>query len=148
MENQCLVLNCSKSSHFLTSKTENYICIINWNIFFINVWIMWYGQVIKWQNLRWILNILVVVFLNCSCEINFRVPSRYKKGCIILVKKSTVIRSFFFETAKNKKVNKQSNFNANFYMWQPVQMTWSRHKFDCVQNQPLLCEESKALFPN
>ena len=31
-------------------------------------------------------NILVVVFLNCSCEINFRAPSRasrYRKGCVI-----------------------------------------------------------------
>ena len=35
----------------------------------------------------------------------------------------------FFDTAKNKKVNKQSNFNTNFYIWQPVQMTWSRHKY-------------------
>ena len=31
-------------------------------------------------------NILVVVFLNCSCEINFRAPSRYRKGFVIAIK--------------------------------------------------------------
>ena len=79
------------------------------------------------SNFHWIWNILVVVFLNCYCEINFRAPSRYKKGCVIEIKIFHSDLFFFFETAKNKKVNKQSNFDTNFNVWQPVQMTWTAH---------------------
>jgi hypothetical protein len=66
-------------------------------------------------------NILVVVFLNCSCEINFKAPSRYRKGCVIRKKIFHSDSFFFFDTAKNKKVNKQSSstkisrFDENFY---------------------------------
>ena len=44
-------------------------------------------------------NILVVVFLNCSSEINFRAPSRYRKGCMI--RKKNIPQQFllFFDTA-------------------------------------------------
>ncbi len=78
-------------------------------------------------------NILVVVFLNCSCEINFRAPSRpsrYRKGFVIGKKYSTAIPSFFLTQQKIKKVNKQSSstkisrFDENFYA---SNMTWRAH---------------------
>ena len=55
-------------------------------------------------NLHWIWNILVVVFLNCSCEINFRAPSRHRKGCVIKIK-IFHSDSFFFWHGK-KELNK------------------------------------------
>ena len=42
-------------------------------------------------------NTLVFVFLNCSCEIDFRAPSRYRKGCVI-IKEIFQSDSFFFLT--------------------------------------------------
>ena len=51
-------------------------------------------------------NILVVVFLNCSCEINFRAPwapSRYRKDCVIRKKIFHSDSFFFFDTANIKK---------------------------------------------
>ena len=42
---------------------------------------------------------------------------------------------FFFVMAKNKEVNKQSNFNANFYIWRAVQndmiQTYLTYSFSC-----------------
>ena len=117
----------NKSKWVQPLKSVNPIIFQFWLFFatVINVWIMSFGQVVDWQNLHWSLNILVVVvFLNCSCEINFEAPLRYRKGCMILIQK---FHSDFFDTAKNKQVNKQSNFDTNFYICQPVQMTWSIH---------------------
>ena len=80
-------------------------------------------------------NILVVVFLNCSCEINFRAPSstfKIQKRLRDQKKKySTAIPSFFLTQQKIKKVNKQSSstkisrFDENFYV---SNMTWRAHK--------------------
>ena len=73
---------------------------------------------------------MIVVFLNCSCEINFRAPSRYRKGCVIRKKIFHSDSFFFFDTAKNKKVNKQSSstkisrFDENFYA---SNMRWRAH---------------------
>jgi len=87
-------------------------------------------------------NILVVVFLNCSCENNFRAPSRYRKGCMIR-KKIFHSNSFYFLTQqKIKKVNKQSSstkisrFDENFYA---SNMRWRAHKNKLFEvTQPLL----------
>ena len=43
-------------------------------------------------------------FLICSCEIYFEANLRLRKGCVISLKKSTAIRSFF--DSSEKKVNK------------------------------------------
>ena len=70
-----------------------------------------------------ILNILVVVFLNCSCEIKFG-ASWYRKGCKILIQKFRSNSSFW------RNIKKQINIqiSAQFLIQQPVQMTWSKHK--------------------
>ena len=57
------------------------------------------------RNCRRTWNILVVVFLNCSCEINFRAPSRYRKGCVIRIK-IFHSNSFFFWHSKKKQKSK------------------------------------------
>ena len=49
------------------------------------------------------------MFWNCSCEINFRAPSRHKKGRLITIKIFHNDFLLFFYTAKNKTVNKQSS---------------------------------------
>ena len=49
---------------------------------------------------------LVVVFLNCSCEINFRAPSRLQDIEKVSWLEKKIFHSdsfFFFDTAKNKK---------------------------------------------
>ena len=76
-------------------------------------------------------NILVVVFLNCSCEINFKAPSRYRKGCVIRKKIFHSYSFFFLTQQKIIKVNKQSSsmkisrFDVNFYA---SNMRWRAHK--------------------
>ena len=73
---------------------------------------MSYSMRVEPRNFRRTWNILVVVFLNCSCEINFRAPSRLQgieKVSWLEKKYSTVIPSFFLTQQKIKKVNKQSS---------------------------------------
>ena len=65
----------------------------------------------------------VVVSLNCSCEINFWAPSRHRKGCVITIKIFHSDSIFFLTQQKIKKVNKQSNFDTNFNIQRPVEMT-------------------------
>ena len=54
-------------------------------------------------------NILVVVFFNCSCKINFKAPSRYRKGCVIRKKIFHSYSFFFLTQQKIIKLNKQSS---------------------------------------
>ena len=61
-------------------------------------------------------------------------------------KNSTVILSFF-DTAKNKKVNKQSNFDANFYIQRAVQICkW--HDPDIIVQNPIIKVDSTEAFHN
>ena len=63
-----------------------------------------------------------------------------------LYKNSTVIRSFF-DTAKNKKVNKQSNFDANFYIRRAVQICkW--HDLDIIVQNQIIKVDSTGAFHN
>ena len=46
--------------------------------------------------------IFVVVFINCSCEIHFGVPSRFRKGCVISFQ-NFHSNSFFFQHSRKLK---------------------------------------------
>ena len=89
---------------------NNFYCLI-WK-FDIYVLFMSYSMRVEPRNFRRTWNILVVVFLNCSCEINFRAPSRLQDIEKVSWLEKKIFHSdsfFFFDTAKNKKVNKQSS---------------------------------------
>ena len=72
----------------------------------IHAWIMSFGRVTKFQNFR---RIFVVVFLKCSCEINFRAPSRYQKRfCDCNKNIPQWFVPFFWHSKKTKKeINSQ-----------------------------------------
>ena len=57
---------------------------------------------------------MVVVSLNCSCEISFRTPLEHGKGCVITIK-IFHSDSFFFWYCK--KTKKEINNQANFEVW-------------------------------
>ena len=79
-------------------------------------------------NLGSISNHFCCFIFQCSCEIHFGAPSRFRKDCVISLQNLPSDLIIFFNRAENKKINKYSKFNANFNFWQPVETTWSTHK--------------------
>ena len=89
-----------------------------------NVWIMSFGQGIKWHV---VLNfeywIFVIAMFSIHCQVlKFEAPSS-----MCLNTKEAIFRSDFNVDWK-KNQNKHSKFNTKFVIWCPVEMTWSEHK--------------------
>ena len=81
---------------------------------------------IKPQNFHWTWNILVLVFLNCSCEINFGATLRCRKGCVIRIEIFHSHSLFFWHGKKTKK-STNNQVRWQFRGWTQNSTLWSWH---------------------
>ena len=71
---------------------------------------------------------IFALFFNVHVKLIFGHLRQLEKAAWFQYKTCTAIHSYSLMHTKTKKQKKYSKFDANFNIWQPVEMTWSTHK--------------------